>query len=135
MKVFETMTRSAATVGPEATLAEAASAMIDHGAPLPVCEDGRLVGIVSQRDITSLLAGQTDARTARVRDVMASEVVCCFQSDDVGQALGIMRKRNLRRLPVIDRTGRFVGFVSMRDVSPERRSEPLPGRRGAWVAR
>jgi CBS domain-containing protein len=140
MKVFETMTPGVVTVDPETTLAEAAGLMVDHGTlSLPVCESGRLVGVVSERDITIRSAAhELDARSARVREVMTPEVVCCFQNDDVGQAAGIMRKRNLRKLPVIDRAGRFVGTVSFGDIAPSGQGRTSPQRgesREEWVAR
>jgi CBS domain-containing protein len=88
VKVFEVMTSRVVTVAPDAPLALAARLMkeADVG-PLPVCEGRRVVGILTDRDITvRATADGRDPNTTRVDEVMTPEAVCCLESDDVQRA-------------------------------------------------
>jgi CBS domain-containing protein len=119
MKVHEIMTAHARCVGPENTLVEAAGLMreLDVGA-LPVCENDRIAGIVTDRDM--VLRGTADGRdpnTTMVRDVMSAEVVHVFADQEVEEAVTIMEERQIRRLPVVNREKRLVGIVSLGDVA------------------
>lgn len=142
MQVYEAMTPDVVSVGPDATLMEAAQAMrnLDVG-PLPVCEGERLVGMITDRDITIRATAQGhDPRTTRVKDVMTPEVVCCLETDEVGQVAHVMQEAQLRRLLVVSTEGRLVGIVSLGDLAVqagddkltgetlERVSEPVPAR-------
>jgi CBS domain-containing protein len=129
MRVYEVMTKNAECTRPDATLVEAAGRMktLDVGA-LPVCDADRLVGVLTDRDITlrSVSAGH-DPRTERVRDVMTPGVVYCFDDQDVREAAGLMRERQVRRLPVLNRDKRLVGIVSLGDLATEPDTETLAG--------
>ena len=88
MRVSEVMTQGVEGIGPDATLQEAAAKMksLDVG-PLPVCDNDRLVGMVTDRDITVRATAEGDAPTdVRVRDVMTSEVIYCFEDELVEDA-------------------------------------------------
>lgn len=119
MKVHEIMTAHARCVGPENTLVEAAGLMreMDVGA-LPVCEEDRLIGILTDRDI--VLRGTADGRdpnATNVREVMSSSVMSVRADQAVEEAVRVMEDRQIRRLPVTGRDGRLVGIVSLGDVA------------------
>ena len=123
-KVRDVMHAGAETVRPDDTLKHAASIMqaVDVG-PLPVCDGERIVGIVTDRDITvrAVAAGRDPSRTP-VRDVMTSEIVYVGADQDVDYAIELMQQHEIRRLPVIEK-GRLVGIVTLADLA--RRTDEL----------
>ena len=118
MRVSECMTRDARVASPDETLRDAAAAMaaIDAGF-LPVGEDDRLVGIVTDRDIAIRGVGRGLQPDATVREVMSGEVRYCFDDDDAEDVLNNMAEIQVRRLPVVDRDKRLIGVVSMSDLA------------------
>ena len=100
MQLKEVMTRNVEVIGPEATLEDAASRMdaLDIG-PLPVCENDRLVGIITDRDITvrSTAMGD-DPKATHVRDAMSKDVLYCREDDDVRDATRLMEAKQVRRI-------------------------------------
>jgi len=130
MKVKDVMTRGAECVRPEATLQEAAQKMksLDVG-PLPVCDNDRLVGMLTDRDITvRAVAEGKDPRATRVRDAMTEGISYCFEDDDVADAARVMKERQVRRLVVLDRNKRLAGIVSLGDLAVETGDEHLAGK-------
>ena len=129
MQVKEVMTRDVEIISPHSTLQEAAALMkkLDVG-PLPVCQDDRLVGVVTDRDITvrATAEGQ-DPWGTRVRDVMSTKVVSCFDDQEVEEAAALMRKNEVRRLLVLDRNKRLVGIVSLGDLAVKAGDEQSAG--------
>src|SRR2546421_11378293 len=113
------MTRNVEVIAPDATLEDAASRTeaLDIG-PLPVCENDRLVGMITDRDITvrSTAMGE-DPKAMRVRDAMSKDVLCCHEDDDVRDATRLMESKQVRRLLVLDRDDRLVGIVSLGDLA------------------
>ena len=129
MRVSEVMTQGVECIGPDATLQEAAAKMksLDIG-PLPVCDNDRLVGMVTDRDITVRATAEGDAPTdVRVRDVMTPEVIYCFEDELVGDAARQMAAKQVRRLVVLNRDKRMVGIVSLGDLAVETGDEQLAG--------
>jgi CBS domain-containing protein len=129
MRVSEVMTRGAECTRPDATLREAAARMkdLDVGS-LPVCDNDRIVGMVTDRDVTiRATAGGTDPNRAHVREVMTPEVQYCFEDDDVTDAARQMRDKQIRRLPVLNRDKRLVGIVSLGDVAVQTGDDKLAG--------
>lgn len=125
MEVREVMTADVVSIPPELTLQDAASIMktLDVAA-LPVSDGERLIGVITDRDITlRAIAEGLDPRTTDVGDVMTAEVVCCHEDDEVQRAARLMQREQLRRLPVVDAGGRLVGIVSLGDVKREAREE------------
>jgi CBS domain-containing protein len=130
MIVRDVMTKGAECVSPAASLQEAARKMrdLDVG-PLPVCENDRLVGMVTDRDITvRAVAEGYHPRTATIKEVMTPDVVYCFEDQDVQQAANLMKQNQVRRLTVLNRDKRLVGIVSLGDLAVETGDEHLTGR-------
>src|SRR6266478_4882563 len=101
MKVRELMTRDIAVVHPDSTLQEAADRMrqLDVG-PLPVCDHDRLVGMITDRDITVRSTAEgLDPWTTQVREAMTPEVISCSEDDDITDAARLMTEKQVRRLP------------------------------------
>lgn len=127
MEVREVMTAEVVSIPPELTLQDAASIMktLDVGS-LPVSDGERLIGVISDRDITvRAIAEGRDPRTTDVGDVMTAEVVCCQEDDEVQRAAGLMQREQLQRLLVVDAGGRLVGIVSLGDLVGEAREREL----------
>jgi CBS domain-containing protein len=118
VEVREVMTPDVVSIPPELTLQDAASIMktLDVGS-LPVSDGERLIGVITDRDITvRAIAEGRDPRTTDVADVMSAEVVCCHEDDEVQRAARLMQREQLRRLLVVDAGGRLVGVVSLGDL-------------------
>jgi len=119
MMIRNVMTPGAACVSADATLTAAAKHMkeLDVGA-LPVCENDRLVGMITDRDIVIRSAADGhDPKAHRVRDVMTADVVYCFDDQDADEAARLMGGHQIRRLPVLNRSKRLVGMVSLGDLA------------------
>jgi CBS domain-containing protein len=112
MKVRELMTKQPTTVGPDATLGEVATLMKQEDCgSIPVVEAGRLVGIVTDRDIVVRgIAGGVDPKTQRVSKVMSSDPVTVGPDEDITDAEKKMADRQIRRLPVVE-GGKLVGIL------------------------
>ena len=123
MKVSEIMTRDVETVSPETTLQQAAQVMarIEAGV-LPVVENERLVGVVTDRDITvRAVATGKDMASTRISDIMSAGVKHTFEDDEVDDVAETMANLQVRRLPVVDRDGRVIGIVSLGDIALEKK--------------
>src|SRR5438552_2424977 len=129
MQVREAMTRNAQCIPPSATLQQAAERMkaLDVGS-LPVCDNDRLVGMITDRDITvrSVSDGH-DPRSDHVCDAMTPKVIYCFEDQDVSEAAQLMKEKQIRRLPVLNRNKRLAGIVSLGDLAIESGDEQLVG--------
>lgn len=118
MQVSECMTRDVRVANPAETLEDAARTMADLDAGfLPVGENDKLVGIITDRDIAIRGVGCGCAPDTKIRDVMSEEVKYCYADDDVDDILNNMAVQQIRRLPVIDRDKRLVGVVSISDLA------------------
>jgi len=113
------MTQPAATCAPETTIAIAARLMEDIGCGiLPVVDlRRRLLGVVTDRDLLLTLA-TTDhtARQMQVQDAMNRDVTTCEADDELSSALQAMRRRAVRRLPVVDHERHVIGVLSIDDI-------------------
>jgi CBS domain-containing protein len=118
MKVSDCMTREVRLGDPEMTLREAARCMAecDAGA-LPIGENDRLIGMITDRDIAIRGVAQGRGPDAKVRDVMSREVRWCYEDEDVGDALRRLSDEQIRRLPVLSRAKRLVGIITMGDLA------------------
>jgi len=118
MLVKEAMSRDVKTVGPDQPIQEAARIMldIDVGA-LPVGENDRLVGMITDRDIAVRGVAAGKGPSACVREVMSKEVRYCFEDEDTAHVARNMGEQQIRRLPVVDRNKRLVGILSLADLA------------------
>src|SRR5262245_31874940 len=119
MQVKEIMSQEVEVIRPDTSVKAAAEKMsqLDIG-PLPVCDDEHLIGLVTDRDIAvRAVAKGCDPQTTPVRDIMTSEVVYCFEDQDLHTAARMMEHRQIRRLPVLNRAKRLVGIVSLGDLA------------------
>jgi CBS domain-containing protein len=96
--------------------------------PLPVCDNERLVGLITDRDIVvRAVAEGCDPRTTTVQNVMTPDVLSCFEDQDVQQAAQLMCEHQVRRLVVLNRDKRLVGIVSLGDLAVDTGDEKLAG--------
>ena len=131
MQVRDVMTNGAECVLPSDSLQEAARKMRDlNVGPLPVCgDDDRLVGILTDRDITvRAVAEGCDPRATAVQNVMTRDVVFCFKDQDVQEAARLMQQYQVRRLVVLNQDERIVGIVSLGDLAVETGDQKLAGK-------
>jgi CBS domain-containing protein len=120
MKVKDVMHKGVEWVGPETPVTELAKLMRkdDIGA-IPIGENDRLIGMVTDRDIVckGLALDNFDCRRATARDVMTPGIHCCREDDDLAKAVAHMQGLKVRRLPVINKSKRMVGMLSLGDIS------------------
>lgn len=118
MKITDLMTKNVRTCTPDTNLAAAGALMLDGDCGLlPVVTDGRLTGVITDRDICIALATRNGrASDLAVGDVAQSPVVTCNPDDDVHLALALMQRHRIRRLPVVGFAGTVAGIVSMNDL-------------------
>jgi CBS domain-containing protein len=113
----ELMTREVLAVAPEDTLGETATKMVDRGVGSVVVSDhGRLIGILTERDMLRAMADRSHPSQARVREWMTTEPITADESMHAAEAAQIMLDNNFRHLPVVE-AGRPVGMVSIRDLA------------------
>ena len=124
--VSELMTRDVLTVEPSDTLGEAAQKMTDRGVGSVVVSDfGRMIGILTERDVLKAVAGRTHSSEARVREWMTSDPITVTEQTSVDEAGRLMLEHGFRHLPVVDGE-RAIGIVSIRDLAEwgfDRRSQ------------
>ena len=119
MKVKEAMAPDVETVRPNQSVKEVAQRMDRQGIGyFPVSDHGRLVGIVTDRDITCrLVADARDPVATAIREVMTKGVAYCFEDDDLAAAILLMEQNRIRRIPVLDRKQHLVGILSLTDIA------------------
>jgi CBS domain-containing protein len=118
MRVSEAMTRDVRVANPGQTIRDVAKIMaeIDAGS-MPVGENDRLVGIITDRDIAIRAVAVGKGPDTPVRDVMSKEVKYCFEDEDLDHVAKNMGDIKVRRLPVVNRDKRLVGIVSLGDIA------------------
>ena len=120
MKVSEVMTRDVATVSPDQTAQEAASFMLSSDAgSIPVTDGNKLIGMITDRDITVRGVAQGHGPDTPVRNLMSDGLICARDDDDIEEVAMKMADAQVRRLPVIDRDDKLCGIVSLGDLSRE----------------
>ncbi len=135
MKVKDVMHDGAEWVSPDTPLTEVAQRMksLDCGS-IPVGENDRLVGMVTDRDIACrAVADGRDCSQITARDVMTKGVIFCRDTEELDDAMRIMEQKQIRRLPVINEQKRLIGMLSLGDVS-QRASFALTGEVTAAVS-
>src|SRR5688572_23379241 len=119
MQLSEILTRDVETIRPDTSAREAAQRMrsMDVGS-LPVCDGQQLLGIVTDRDLAiRVLAEGRDPNATQVQEAMTPDVCYAFEDDDVRRAAEIMKDRQIRRLPVVNRDKKLVGIVAIGDIA------------------
>jgi CBS domain-containing protein len=119
MLLKDIMTPDVEVVSPGDTLEEAARKMaeLDVG-PMPVCEGDRVVGMLTDRDITvRATAAGCDPKATLICDAMTQDIVCCYEDQEVQEAASLMKEKQIRRLPVLNRANELVGIVSLGDLA------------------
>jgi len=115
-QVKELMSRDVKVISPDMTIGEAAKKMRDGGfGMMPVGEDDRMIGTISDRDIAVRAVAEGKDGSTRVRDVMSEGVAWAYDDETVEQAATIMSERQVRRLPVVNRDKRLVGILALGD--------------------
>ena len=118
MKVADVMTRKVQLASPNDSLMEVAKRMTKEDVGfLPVGENDRLVGTITDRDIVARAVAQGKDGQARVRDAMTQDVKYCFEDESIEDVVQNMSDNQLRRLPVVNRDKRLVGIVSLADAA------------------
>jgi CBS domain-containing protein len=128
MKVKEAMHKGVDWVGSDTPVTDLAKLMRQHDiGAIPIGENDRLIGMVTDRDIVckGLAENSFDARRATARDVMTPGIHCCGEDDDLAKAVRHMEELKVRRLPVINKNKRMVGILSLGDVSRSAPSDLL----------
>jgi CBS domain-containing protein len=118
MKVSEAMTHDVRVANPTETIRKAAQMMaqIDAGV-LPVGENDRLVGMITDRDIAVRAVAVGKPPDTPIREVMSSDVCYCFDDQEIDDVVSNMADIKVRRLPVVDRSKRLVGILSLGDIA------------------
>jgi CBS domain-containing protein len=114
------MSREVQVISPDATIREAAKAMLegDFGM-MPVGENDRMIGAISDRDIAVRAVAEGKDSNAKVREVMSEGITWAYEDDSVEDAARIMSVHQIRRLPVVNRDKRLVGIVALGDFAVE----------------
>ena len=130
MQVKDVMTRGAEVVRPDATLQQAANKMksLDIG-PLPVCDGDKIIGMLTDRDITVRATAEgLDPKQTRVREVMSKELITCLEDQDVKEAAELMQSKQIRRVPILNKDKRLVGMLSLGDLAHRTQDSKLAGK-------
>lgn len=119
MAILATKGAQVLTIGPDATVLQAALLMNEHkvGALVVSAGDG-IAGMFTERDVLRRVVGeQRDPTVTRVADVMTTEVACCTPETTLDEARGAMKNRRIRHLPVVEEGGRLCGLISIGDLN------------------
>jgi CBS domain-containing protein len=120
MTVKDAMHKGVEWVGPDTPVTELSKLMCKHDVgAVPIGDNDRLIGMVTDRDIVckGLAEDSFDVQRATARDVMTPGIHCCRDDDDLAKAVRHMEALKVRRLPVINKSKRMVGILSLGDVS------------------
>ncbi|MFP3944372.1 MAG: CBS domain-containing protein [Alphaproteobacteria bacterium] len=126
MQVREIMTRDVDWVAPDTTVQDAARRMRDENiGALPVGENDKLIGMVTDRDIVvRLLPEGRDISSATVKDAMSDKLLYCFDDQNIEEVADNMGEHHVRRLPVVNREKRLVGMISLGDIARSGAEQP-----------
>jgi len=119
MQVQQAMTAHARVIDPNTNIGEAARQMRQGNiGALPVGENDRLIGMVTDRDIAMrAVAEDKPSHNTAVRQVMSEHIYYCFEDDDIADAANIMAEHQVHRLPVLNRDKRLVGMLALADIA------------------
>ncbi|MBV9492087.1 MAG: CBS domain-containing protein [Verrucomicrobia bacterium] len=121
MKLKDIMTTQVEVVRPDTSIVEAAGKMRSQDVgSLPVVEGQRLVGVITDRDITIRVTAEgRDPKSTTVRECLSPDPASAFEDQDVDDAVQLMQQKQIRRLPVLNRDQQLVGIVALADLAAE----------------
>jgi CBS domain-containing protein len=127
MQVHDAMTPGARIIDPNAHISDAARLMREENiGALPVGENDRLIGMVTDRDIAMrAVAADRPTGNVAVREVMSERIYYCFEDDDLDHAARIMAEHQIHRLPVLNRDKRLVGMLALADIARSNDTEAM----------
>jgi CBS domain-containing protein len=132
LRVCEAMTRALRVCHPEQSIHDCARMMVENDVgALPVGEHGRLVGIITDRDIAVRAVAARRAPDTPVCEVMTKEVLSCLEEEELDHIAARMAEARVRRVPVVDREERLVGILSLGDVALKH--DPETAARTVWA--
>ena len=119
MQIKDVMTQSAETVDSDALVIDAATKMKElNVGSLPVCDNGKLEGLITDRDIiVRLLAEGRDPLCTRIGEIMTPGATYCFDDQTLDEAASLMEAQQIRRLPILNRNKELVGMLSLGDIA------------------
>lgn len=119
MKVYEAMIRKPVTLPPESTVYEAVKSMVSNNiGSILVTEGDELKGIVTERDVlTRVIAEDKDPTLTKLDEVMSKPVTHIEENEDLVEASELMKKKNIRRLAVLDEDEKLVGIITSNDIA------------------
>jgi CBS domain-containing protein len=129
MQIKEVMTRDVEVIRPDDSIQEAARKMkdLDVGA-IPVCDGERLVGMITDRDITIRATAEgRDPSNTTAQETMTPEIYYCFENQNIEDAALLMMEKQIRRLPILDDNKKLVGIVSLGDVAEDIEDNEIAG--------
>lgn len=120
MQVKDVMSRNCTFISPQTELCEAARIMADQDIGfIPVAENDKMIGMVTDRDIVIRGVARSVAPTSPVSDVMTAKTYYCFDDQDADEVCANMAELKVRRLPVVSRDKRLIGVVSIGDLAQD----------------
>ena len=127
-KIKELMSTDVQVIGPDETIENAAQKMQngDFGM-LPVKENDRMIGSISDRDIAIRAVAAGKASSTKVREVMTEGIICAFEDDSVAESAKLMSEHQIRRLPIVNADKRLVGIVALGDFAVENADVKVAG--------
>jgi CBS domain-containing protein len=129
MKIDQVMSTNVECIAPTLPIGKAAEKMRDLDVGfLPICEHDKLIGVVTDRDITirSVVQGR-DPRLAPVREIMTQSVFYCFDDEEIEAVAQYMKDKEVRRMVILNRQKRLVGVVSLGDIAKVSGEKQLAG--------
>jgi len=118
--IAEVMTQDVEVLRPDETLRDAARAMADLDVgSLPVCDGHKLIGMITDRDITIRAVAEGKSGDTPVSEIMTDDVVWCTDTDSIDEVLQQMSDAQIRRIPVVDGDRNLVGIVALGDIALE----------------
>ena len=129
MKIKEILTNTPEVINSDAGLLEAAQKMKEENVgALPVCDVERLIGMITDRDVTIRgVAEGRDRKKTKVRDVMTKDIACCVGDQELSEAAALMEALQIRRLPILDEGKKLIGIVSLGDIAVRGKNEKIAG--------